>query len=92
MFLNSQLCIDEEYNEIIEDVKDECEKYGTIVSLTIPRQREVTEYVPGLTKIFVEYSTVKEARDARRVAHINNTLEFGGATFWKKDSLNLLFE
>lgn len=54
----------------MEDVKDECEKYGTIVSLTIPRQREVTEYVPGLTKIFVEYSTVKEARDARRVALI----------------------
>merc|ERR1719242_905401 len=33
---------DEEYTEIVEDVRDECTKYGTVKSITIPRPKTNT--------------------------------------------------
>lgn len=35
--IKKQLEIDEEYNDIKEEVKEECEKYGKVLSIKIPR-------------------------------------------------------
>ena len=60
-----QVTIDEEYNDILEDIRDECSKFGTIKIVVIPRP-EYGVIVPGVGKIFVEYEKTQEARTARR--------------------------
>ena len=45
---------DEEYEDIMDDIKTECEKFGTVLSIEIPRPIEGKE-VPGLNKVFVEF-------------------------------------
>ena len=59
--------IDEEYEEIKEDVREECEKYGKVESIKIPRPVKGKTDIPGLGKIFLEYSTLEEAKNARKV-------------------------
>ena len=49
-----QVTIDEEYNDILEDIKDECSKFGTIKTVVIPRP-EYGKIIPGVGKIFIEY-------------------------------------
>ncbi|MEN2496820.1 MAG: U2 small nuclear RNA auxiliary factor 2 [Marteilia pararefringens] len=45
---------DEEYEDICEDIRQECEKFGTVVSLEIPRPVDGQE-VQGLGKVYVEF-------------------------------------
>ena len=59
--------IDEEYDDLLSDVKDECSKFGCILSLKIPRPL-MGLVVPGLGKIFIEYATVEEAKEAKKVS------------------------
>jgi len=33
----AELEIDEEYSDILEDIKAECEKYGKVIAIVIPR-------------------------------------------------------
>jgi len=56
MITPEELEDEEEYEDILEDVKEECGKYGEVVSMEIPRPIRGVE-VPGLGKIFVEFST-----------------------------------
>ena len=63
---NIQLEIDEEFSEILEDVKEECAKYGEVLTIKIPRPK-VGENVDGLGKIFVEFANVEQAKEARKV-------------------------
>eukprot|EP00581_Thalassiosira_minuscula_P001375 CAMPEP_0183745768 /NCGR_PEP_ID=MMETSP0737-20130205/66410_1 /TAXON_ID=385413 /ORGANISM="Thalassiosira miniscula, Strain CCMP1093" /LENGTH=498 /DNA_ID=CAMNT_0025981447 /DNA_START=100 /DNA_END=1596 /DNA_ORIENTATION=- len=46
---------DTEYNDILEDTRDECATFGTLKNIVIPRSG------PGATKIFLEYLTVEDA-------------------------------
>ncbi|KAM8982786.1 splicing factor U2AF 65 kDa subunit isoform 2-T2 [Ara ararauna] len=57
MVLAEELLDDEEYDEIVEDVRDECGKYGLVKSIEIPRPVDGVE-VPGCGKIFVEFTSV----------------------------------
>ncbi|NXW80633.1 U2AF2 factor, partial [Hirundo rustica] len=50
MVLPEELLDDEEYDEIVEDVRDECGKYGTVKSIEIPRPVDGVE-VPGCGKV-----------------------------------------
>lgn len=50
---------EEEYQDIMEDTKEECGQFGQLISLIIPKAGEV-----GATKIFLEYATVEEAAKA----------------------------
>jgi len=74
-----ELEIDEEYEEIQEDVKEECEKSGKVLSMKIPRPIKGKTDIPGLGKIFLEYSTIDEAKNARKELHgrifADNTVE-----------------
>lgn len=54
---------DEEYDEIYDDIREECSKFGRIISMEIPRPAEDYK-VPGLGKIYIEYSSASESRAA----------------------------
>ena len=41
---------DEEFEDIIEDIREECGKYGVVVSIEIPRPIEGVD-VPGVGKV-----------------------------------------
>ena len=84
---------DEMYEEIYEDVKDECGKHGAVKGLQIPRPHpNGDQVVPGLGKIFVSFEEIDGANKA--LQHLRGR-KFGGnevsvryydpALFLKKD-------
>lgn len=58
----TDLEIDEDYEDMLEDVMEECKKYGRVISIVIPRPGIHTS---GIGKIFVEYPVVEEAQKAK---------------------------
>ncbi|ESO05012.1 hypothetical protein HELRODRAFT_185543 [Helobdella robusta] len=56
---------EEEYDEILDDVREECSKYGSVKSLEIPRPIKGVE-VPGVGKIFVEFHSVVDCENAQQ--------------------------
>ncbi|KAJ8656046.1 hypothetical protein O0I10_008268 [Lichtheimia ornata] len=56
---------DEEYQDIWEDVAEECGKFGRIVDMKIPKPQG-GQPVAGLGKIFLRYETTEEAMAALR--------------------------
>ncbi|XP_006635146.1 splicing factor U2AF 65 kDa subunit isoform X2 [Lepisosteus oculatus] len=63
MVMPEELVDDEDYEEILEDIREECCKYGSVRSIEIPRPVDGLE-VPGCGKIFVEYVSVSECQKA----------------------------
>ncbi|XP_068671737.1 splicing factor U2AF 50 kDa subunit-like isoform X1 [Montipora capricornis] len=63
MVETDELMDDEEYEEIYEDVRTECSKYGKVVSLEIPRPVEDFE-PPGCGKIYIEFSSPDDSKNA----------------------------
>lgn len=71
----NELKDDEEYQEILEDIEEECSKYGTVKSIEIPRpitrhsggrdENVDLHQVPGLGKVFVEFDSATEAQRAQ---------------------------
>jgi len=66
----SELQNEMEYQDLIEDIKEECQKHGYLVSIKLPRPKEV-----GMGNAYVQYTTVEEAIKARSVLC---TLKFNG--------------
>ncbi|KAG8655528.1 splicing factor U2af large subunit B isoform X3 [Manihot esculenta] len=66
---------DDEYEEILEDMRMEGGKFGTLVNVVIPRPKPGGEASPGVGKVFLEYSDVEGATKAR--AGMNGR-KFGG--------------
>ncbi|KAI7903519.1 uncharacterized protein BX663DRAFT_506732 [Cokeromyces recurvatus] len=56
---------DEEYQDIWEDIAEECSKFGTIIDMKIPRPVKDTQ-VPGCGLIFVRYETEEQTLEALR--------------------------
>lgn len=50
MVAPEELLDDDEYEEIVEDVRDECSKYGQVKSIEIPRPVDGLE-IPGTGKV-----------------------------------------
>ncbi|PWA02392.1 hypothetical protein BB558_001458 [Smittium angustum] len=65
MVSKEELVDDEEYNEIAEDIRDECTKFGSVESIKIPRPIDGHD-VPGVGKIFVKFGSEDEASSALR--------------------------
>jgi len=63
MVTKDELEDDEEYEGIMEDVREECSKYGSALSVEIPRPVGGME-VPGCGKIFVEFANPEQCRKA----------------------------
>ena len=69
----TELLDDEEYGEIVEDIKGECGKYGTVLDINIPRpivntlgkiDGRASEAVHGLGRVFVKFDSIEAATKA----------------------------
>ncbi|CDP02820.1 unnamed protein product [Coffea canephora] len=60
---------DEDYADILEDMRLECGKFGTLVNLVIPRPSPTGDPTPGVGKVFLEYADVESANKARQGLH-----------------------
>ena len=58
MLTEEDLSHDQEYEEILEDTKDECSQFGVLKNVIIPRTGV------GMTKIFLEYVNTNDAEKA----------------------------
>lgn len=75
MVQEDELRDDEEYTDILEDIRTECSRFGDVREVLIPRPSAAGPSVPGLGKVFVEFGTVEQAMAA--CAELE-TKEFGG--------------
>ncbi|CAB1425736.1 unnamed protein product [Pleuronectes platessa] len=58
---DSHLHNEDEYEDILDDMKEECQKYGSVVSLLIPKEN------PGKGQVFVEYANSGDSQEAQRL-------------------------
>ncbi|KAK3018851.1 hypothetical protein RJ639_004416 [Escallonia herrerae] len=59
------LADDEEYEEILEDMREEGGKFGDLTNVVIPRPNPNGEQVQGLGKVFLEYVDIAGCSSAR---------------------------
>lgn len=64
MITPDELQDEEEYEDILEDVRDECSKLGKVVSLEIPRPRPGLTEGEGIGKIYVEFANHIDSQKA----------------------------
>ncbi|CAN0132333.1 unnamed protein product [Heterosigma akashiwo] len=79
MVTAEELADDQEFEDIKEDVADECNKFGTVKSIEIPRPVPgggSGVAVPGLGRIFVEFADTVGANKALK--------SLAGQTFGQK--------
>jgi len=60
MLTHADLQEDKEYEEILEDTREECSQFGALKSIVLPRSGT------GATKVFLEYLTSEDAGKAIR--------------------------
>jgi len=60
---------DQDFEDIVLDTKEECEKFGTVVKVTIPRPAADGSAVAGLGKVFVEFDCKESAAGAKDALH-----------------------
>ena len=65
MLVEEELKDDKEYNDILYDIRTECSKLGNVVNVEIPRPNK-SYHVPGLGKVFVEFSDEADALTAKQ--------------------------
>lgn len=65
MVMPEELKDDDEYDDILEDIREECSRYGIVRSVEIPRPVEGVE-VPGVGKVFVEFNSVLDCQKAQQ--------------------------
>ncbi|OWZ22168.1 Splicing factor U2AF [Phytophthora megakarya] len=58
---------EEEYADILDDIKGECERFGAVSSLLLPRPRDGVLSAVG--KVFVEFGDVQSAQGAATELH-----------------------
>lgn len=66
MVTAEELIDNEDYEEILEDVREECEKYGKVLDIKIPRPSGGSRQSAGVGKIFVKFDTPQSAGKAFR--------------------------
>ncbi|XP_042319065.1 serine/threonine-protein kinase Kist [Sceloporus undulatus] len=57
---DASLQSEEEFEDIVDDIKEECSKYGQIVSLFVPKES------PGKGHVFVEYANAGDSKAAQQ--------------------------
>ena len=61
MLTSDDLANEEEFNDLLEDTREECGQYGQLLDVVIPKAGEA-----GATKIFLEYASTDDAAKAIR--------------------------
>ncbi|KAH6570451.1 hypothetical protein BASA60_003502 [Batrachochytrium salamandrivorans] len=64
MVVTKDLIADEDYQDILLDVKEECERFGSVLDVCIPRPIN-GQSVPGVGKIFVKFTDIKQSAAAQ---------------------------
>ncbi|XP_064941044.1 splicing factor U2af large subunit B-like isoform X4 [Musa acuminata AAA Group] len=60
---------EEVYKEILEDMREESEKFGSLINLVIPRPGPTGEAISGVGKVFLEYANVTDSARAKVSLH-----------------------
>jgi len=76
MVTDEDLATEDDYHGLIEEVQDECKKFGSLESIRVPRSAEGGVEASAVKKIFLEYKTVMDAQAADREL---NGRQFGDA-------------
>lgn len=66
MVTDEDLATDDEYQGLLEEVGDECAKFGNLLGMKIPRVASANVQPSAIRKIFLEYATVNDAANAER--------------------------
>lgn len=66
MVTDEDLATDEEYQGLMDEVKDECAKFGRLLGMNVPRAPSATVESSAVKKIFLEYATPQDAANAER--------------------------
>lgn len=66
MVTPEELIDNEDYEEICEDVKEECEKFGRVLDMKVPRPAGGSRQSNGVGKIYVKFDTPESAGKALR--------------------------
>ncbi|KAG9134516.1 hypothetical protein Leryth_024132 [Lithospermum erythrorhizon] len=84
-----ELTDDGEYEEILQDMKEECQKFGDLINVIIPRPTMNEEELQGHGKVFLEYADVTGCAKARAAL---SGRKFGGnavvAIYYPEDRFN----
>jgi splicing factor U2AF subunit len=64
MVVEEELRDELEYEDIVEDIREECSKYGIVRSLEVPRPVRDIE-VAGIGKVFIEFDTKADCQKAQ---------------------------
>lgn len=56
------------YKEIADDIKNECQKFGTVLDVFMPRKDIDDNIIPGVGNAYVEFATVEECKYTRKVS------------------------
>lgn len=66
MVTTDELMDPEEYEEIKEDIREECQKFGEVVDMNIPRPTGGSRQSAGLGKIYIRFDSPDSATQALR--------------------------
>ncbi|KAL7142718.1 hypothetical protein ABFS83_08G142600 [Erythranthe nasuta] len=72
-----ELMDDGEYQEILEDMREECQKFGELIDIVIPRPIPDVAHTGGIGKVFLEYS---DASGCTKAKSSLSGRKFGGNT------------
>ncbi|KAL8507467.1 hypothetical protein ACS0TY_018129 [Phlomoides rotata] len=72
-----ELMDDGEYGEILEDMREECQKFGDLIDVVIPRPTPNVAHGGGVGKVFLEYSDTGGCSKAKSAL---SGRKFGGNT------------
>lgn len=65
MVADEDLATEQDHQELTAEVREECAKYGNILSIKIPRPQDAGIEPSAVKKIFLEYATVQDALKAQ---------------------------
>jgi splicing factor U2AF subunit len=66
MVTDGDLVADGEYRALLDEVQEECAKYGNLLGMKVPRQASSDVHPTAIRKIFLEYASVQDAAAAER--------------------------
>jgi hypothetical protein len=64
MVTDGDLATDDEYQGLMEEVQEECAKFGKLLGMKVPRGPSGTVEASAMRKIFLEYATPQDASNA----------------------------
>jgi splicing factor U2AF subunit len=65
MVAPEDLATDQDHQELVAEVREECAKFGNLLSIKIPRPSDAGIEASAVKKIFLEYATVQDSAKAQ---------------------------